>query len=296
MFQNNVIVCRRAVEVQNSVRSAIVYIAKSLMHCCRRRVYACVFVYGWGECGFEKKTDDGSGEFADERGWETIEITCPDTIHSRLVWYSLTTWSWRCITQTCASRCCFHCSVTNDLLALCVSPIYVYIYVCRYIIHRCVYMYIYGHIHVCICIQTMVVYMSPFSPGDCDHSYACQHNTNSMVVMLSATHEAMRDLWRNTPSHYSALTLPLIWYVVEVEEQVWEDAGFPKIRQFNGWAADGGVGVMLVIAKRIEDSEDKRVSFVCPFLDGWHSSFHIYHGVESETKIVKLLCLLQESG
>jgi len=48
------------------------------MHCCRRRVYACVFVYGWGECGFEKKTDDGSGEFcsriADERGWETTEF------------------------------------------------------------------------------------------------------------------------------------------------------------------------------------------------------------------------------
>jgi len=53
---------------------------------------------------------------------------------------------------------------------------------------------------------------------------------------------------------------------------------------------------MLVIAKRIGDSEDKRVSFVCLFLDGCHSSFHIHHGVESETKIVKLPYLLSECG
>jgi len=51
---------------------------------------------------------------------------------------------------------------------------------------------------------------------------------------------------------------------------------------------------MLVIAKGIGDSEDKRVSFVCLFSYGGHSSFHIHHGVELETKIVKLLYLLQK--
>jgi len=42
---------------------------------------------------------------------------------------------------------------------------------------------------------------------------------------------------------------------------------------------------VLVIAEGIGDSEDKRASFVCLFLDGRHSSFYIHHGVESETKI-----------
>jgi len=62
--------------------------------------------------------------------------------------------------------------------------------------------------------------------------------------------------------------LCVIWYVAQVEEEVWEDTGFPKVKQFNWRAADGGVGVMLVIAKGIGDSEDKRVRFVCLFLDG----------------------------
>ena len=50
--------------------------------------------------------------------------------------------------------------------------------------------------------------------------------------------------------------------------------------------------MVLVIAEGIGYSEDKRVGFVCLFLDGRHSSFRIHHGVESETEIVKLLYLL----
>jgi hypothetical protein len=64
-------------------------------------------------------------------------------------------------------------------------------------------MYMYTN-YCCVCV--------PFAPGKCDHLYACHHNTNSMVVtmMLYATHEAMRALWWNTPSYYSALTLPAV--------------------------------------------------------------------------------------
>ena len=65
--------------------------------------------------------------------------------------------------QICASRCCFYCSVTIDLLALCVSPIYVYICVYRYMYTQmCVYVCIWAYIYICICIQNMVVYMCPF--------------------------------------------------------------------------------------------------------------------------------------
>jgi len=55
---------------------------------------------------------------------------------------------------------------------------------------------------------------------------------------------------------------------------------------------------VLVIAEGIGYSEDKRVGFVCLFLNGWHNSFYIHRGVESETEIVKLLYpgLLQECG
>jgi len=65
--------------------------------------------------------------------------------------------------QTCASRCCFCCCVTIDPLALCVSPIYVYICVYRYMYTQmCVYVCIWAYIYICICIQNMVVYMCPF--------------------------------------------------------------------------------------------------------------------------------------
>ena len=51
-----------------------------------------------------------------------------------------------------------------------------------------------------------------------------------------------------------------------------------------------------VIAEGIGYSEDKRVGCACLLLDGWHRSFHIHHGVESETEIVNLLYLLQDCG
>jgi len=59
------------------------------------------------------------------------------------------------------------------------------------------------------------------------------------------------------------LNLCFIWDVAEVEEEVWEDTGFQKIKHLNRWAADGRVGVMLVIAEGVRDSEGEGVSFIC---------------------------------
>jgi len=57
-------------------------------------------------------------------------------------------------------------------------------------------------------------------------------------------------------------------------------------------AAEGMVGLVLVIAEGIGDSKGKEMSFVRLFLIGCHRGFHLCHEVVSETEIIELLSLL----